>query len=426
LETPTLTVCLYSFDESEWMSCKRIVTNLVGSYKKSFGTRNIKFLNFSRKHTEIELLQLADEILRLAPGKIIFLDHQPHPVNLLTLLLPSLESGTHLIFHAYGDFLLPYPQHWVSLGKSLQNFKLTFLNASDRQRNYFEQFIKQPSISFICPFPVNSLDFFYSKTEREAYRRKLSLKENDFVWLYAGRLSLQKNIIKLVEDFAKFKTLTGSSDKLFLVGQFDNVGVPYLEISQKEHEYFYHYNQALLALDETIRKDICHLGVYYGNELNGIYNSADAFISLGTYNDEDFGMAAAEALSTGLPCLLTDWAGYSSFPKYAPVNQVQLLQVKFVGGLFTYRNEDLYGLMLNIKKTNVSREKVSRAVNSKLSIGAVADILAEILAAKVPKFGGFSKDLNKLAQRWNTGHTFCTPKKSYNGYYKKIYETYFC
>ncbi len=426
METPSLKICLYSFDESEWVSCKRIVTNLVDSYKSSFGNRNIKFLNFSRKHTEIELLCLAEEILHIGPEKIIFIDHQPHPVNLLTLLLPRLKQGTHLVFHAYGDFLLPYPEHWVTLGEPLQNFQLTFLHASDRQRDYFQQFIKQPSISFICPFPVSSSEFFCNKNERETYRSKLGLNENDFVWLYAGRLSSQKNIIKLVESFAQFKKLTGSSDKLFLAGQFDSIGTPFLEIPHKDHEYFYHFNQALMGLDKKIQKDIRHLGLYYGHELNGIYNSADAFISLGTYNDEDFGMAAAEALATGLPCLLSDWGGYSSFVKYAPLNQVLLLTVKLDTGHFTYSNKDLFQLMIQIKKTSLARGKVSHAVNSRLNVKSVGNVLAEILSKKVPMFMGFSKNLNELALRWSKGHTFCTPKKGYNAYYKKIYETYFC
>jgi len=162
----------------------------------------MKFLNFSRQHNEIDLLQLAEEILSLAPSEIVFLDHQPHPANLLSLILPRLKPGTHIVFHTYGDFLLPYPEHWVSLSEALQNFKVTFLNASHRQVKYFQQFINQSSINLICPFPVKPSEFFYSKEERKTYRSKLGLCEEDFVWLYAGRLSFQKNIIKLIENFA--------------------------------------------------------------------------------------------------------------------------------------------------------------------------------------------------------------------------------
>jgi glycosyltransferase involved in cell wall biosynthesis len=329
------------------------------------------------------------------------------------------------VFHTYGDFLLPFPEYWVTLSEALQNFKVTFLNASHRQAKYFQQFINQTSINLICPFPVNPSEFFYSKEERKTYRSKLGLCEEDFVWLYAGRLSYQKNIIKLIKNFALYKKHTGSSDKLFLAGAFDSVGVPYLEILQQEHEYFYSYNQALLGLDEHIRKDICHLGVYYGHELNGVYNSADAFISLSTYNDEDFGMAVAEALSTGLPCLLTDWAGYSSFAKYAPVNRVKLLAIKLEQGQLNFSKDNLIQMMLKIKGLNKSREQASRAAYASFGTKAVGSILKEIFAQKVPSFKGFSHNLNILSNRWSKGHTFCTAEKSYNAYYKKIYETYF-
>ena len=52
-------------------------------------------------------------------------------------------------------------------------------------------------------------------------------------------------------------------------------------------------------------------------DLKTIYNACDCFVSLSTYHDEDYGMSVIEALSCGLPLVLSDWAGYSGFQSRA-------------------------------------------------------------------------------------------------------------
>ena len=67
------------------------------------------------------------------------------------------------------------------------------------------------------------------------------------------------------------------------------------------------------------------LGNQASSDLVKIYHAADLFVSFSTYNDEDYGMAPAEAMCTGLPCLLSNWAGYSNFKDYS--DQVKLVPI---------------------------------------------------------------------------------------------------
>lgn len=62
-------------------------------------------------------------------------------------------------------------------------------------------------------------------------------------------------------------------------------------------------------LPTSIQKRIFFKGSVPHKDLNLFYNAADLFVSLSLHHDEDFGMSVAEAMATGLPCVLTDWGG---------------------------------------------------------------------------------------------------------------------
>ena len=201
--------------------------------------------------------------------------------------------------------------------------------------------------------------------------------------------------------------------------------MPFLNIYQEEHEYYYHYNQAISALDEDVKKDIAHLGVYFGKELNGILNLADAFVSLSSHNDEDYGMAVAEALCTGLPCLLSDWGGYSSFKKYSSKGRVELLSLKLENGLFNFDDKEVLTKMKKIRKLKHSRKVYGQESQRVLSIEAVAKKLKVISKYKTNKFKGFSSKLKTLTTRWRSGRAFHDSKNRFNSYYRSLYATYF-
>ena len=423
LKQPIL--CLYSRDKSDWISCKKIVPNLISSYKILRHKLNLKFLNYSRHENEFEFLQLAERILLLNPTKIIFVDHKPHPVHLLKFLLPRLSIETELVFHVYGDFILSHTNQMIALNENLKKFKIKFISASEKQKKYVDQFLKQPTISFTSPFPVNEKEFYLQNNKRSLWRKQLCINDESFVWLYAGRLSQQKNILELIETFAHYKMITKSDDKLLLLGHFDNIGFPYLCNYQKDFEYYYHFNKLLNSLPQNIKNDISHLGVFFGKELNELYNAADAFISLSTYHDEDYGMAIAEALCTGLPCVLSDWAGYSSFKNYVEKNQLEFIKIKLKSGQIEFDPNAVAGSMKKIKSKKFNRQKSALNAQQNLKISSVSQKLLNIISAKSYIFTGFSDSFFEVPKHFKSKSPFLGKTNKLNTYYEEIYEPYF-
>ncbi len=78
--------------------------------------------------------------------------------------------------------------------------------------------------------------------------------------------------------------------------------------------------------DAFFEKHLCFLGGLSPEEISHELNSCDIFISLSTFSHEDFGLAAAEALESGLSAILTKWGGHSSFKNYYP-DKVRLIDL---------------------------------------------------------------------------------------------------
>jgi glycosyltransferase involved in cell wall biosynthesis len=408
------TILLYSFETSDWASCRKIVSNLIASY--SLALDDIIHLDFSRLQNERSLLTLTETILAHHPERIIFADHQPHPADLLAYLLVHLPRSTEIIVHAYGDFLFPYPEKWLKLNKSLIHRPLKVISASDRHASMLGQFFHQAPIT-TCPFPVDTKSFCFEPAARTSKRLHLKV-QNQFCWLYTGRLSQQKNILPLIESFARYLERSERNDQLWLAGPFDSMGVPYLNILPMDHEFYYDYQKLLRRLSPKAQSNIRYLGILYNEELNQLYSAADGFVSLSTHNDEDYGMAVAEALSTGLPCVLTDWAGYSDFRKYAPTTTA-LIRVKFVEGQLQYDDQQLARALLKMSSTPHLRQS-----NCYLGFPVVADRLRQILQQESFCFTGFNQKLTELCQAWEQ-MAFSTQDQRYNRYYFETYRSYF-
>jgi glycosyltransferase involved in cell wall biosynthesis len=338
------------------------------------------------------------------------------------LILPRLNAGVHFWFLTYGDFILPNPTEWLHLNPYLMNHYVGFIHASDRHRDFVDQFLIQKDISQVCPFPVNDEEFGFKRTSRHKLRTLLKI-EKEFVWLYSGRLSQQKNIIQLIQSFARYKSETGCDDKLFLAGSFDKMGIPYLGFQYQEHEYYYHFQTALSQLDPKIQQDIHLLGQRSAHDLEAIYCMADAFVSLSTHNDEDYGMAVAEAMCSGLPCILSNWAGYSSFAHYS--DKVSLIKIRLNKKRLEYDEKKLIHEMIKLRSMEVDREVEATKCREKIGVKAVSRLLNTIFEKKLKKFDGFGKGMHELSLVWSNNSQFGDSDEGYNNFYKKIYHVYY-
>ncbi|MCK5073149.1 MAG: glycosyltransferase family 4 protein [Bacteriovoracaceae bacterium] len=420
--------------KSSWISCQSITANLEQMYRIAFPDSKIRIFHTDTSMNQYETGQVANEIFDYHPEKIVFIDHHPHPGFLLKSLdLLYDENRPEFYFHVYGDFTLK-PSDWLEVEHILQKAQTTFFCASERQVKLISSFINsdddnKKSIHYL-PFPVNNDVFYFDSTNREEIRKELGIGKDDFMFLYTGRLSIQKNVLQLISIFGFLQEYNISrKSHLIIAGGVDDIGIPYIGESGFPGSFFTTFSNVLEnKILHKNSKYIQYAGNLENEKLREIYNAADCFISLSTHNDEDFGMSPAEAMCSGCPLLLSDWAGYASFEtinknacKLIPVD----IQNKMILPIFGFAIKAMITTLKNSYNQEKRKQDAKHAANS-LSIEKVAIKLREFHEKTPPHFDSFNTLLAKLHAAYISNKK--APFKGENGFshlFKEIYSSYF-
>lgn len=416
---------VYSFQESNWFSCVKIVGNLLKSYKLLKDTEIIP-VNYNQKIISTSLRSLANDIKKTKADKIVFLDHKPHPLQALKEILkvdPKFDK--EIIFHLYGDFTL-YFAEWMQLNSLLIGRRVKFICASDKQVNLVKKFIDTTE-AFVekVPFPVDKNEFYYDKSSKDI-RSLNNLPADSKVLLYTGRLSLQKNIVELVEIFLKALKSKKISENtyLLLAGEFDSLGFPFADTYHHLGEYYRSFDQAINDYPNNLKEKIKLLGKIENSKLKDYYNTTNMFVSFSTYHDEDYGMSVAEAGACGLPILLTDWAGFSSFnlSKQCANVKTSLKQKRP-----EFDKEEAYEKLIHFcNSKDFSRNEQQEKFTNYLSVEAVSKRLEGLLKTQPAEFEGFNSFLFKLGRvnKFNSQVFLNAPDKILNKSYFEVYDVY--
>lgn len=280
----------------------------------------------------------------------------------------------------------------------------------------------------ICPFPVDEKEFFPSTALRRTFRESKHWQEGETIFVFTGRLSRQKRIHQLIQTFARWRRRTNARARLILVGDADKVGEPFLLRGEYEGEYFHHLLEVMDTLPETERAYIEFHGFRPNTELNAYYNAADAFVNISVHNDEDYGMSCAEALAAGLPLILTDWAGFSSFRRPGLEDAIRMVPVKIArrGKLVSLKGLARAFDDIQQRLATFDRSQIARASLAYTGLGNAGAIVAKGLG-RAHTFEGYLPGLHEAArletyQNWNT---FADMKlKTFNDLYMKVYRHY--
>lgn len=420
--------CVFSFKESNWVSCQKIVFNLHKSYQDCTGTQLENF-NYPHEGNKLEeSMQLAEHIFAYAPDVITIMDHKPHPYHLLQALKNIYEKRPKpkIIIHLFGDFTINY-NLWERCAPILSGFKVEFLVASLRQKILVDRmFIKNKSI--VCPFPVDPNEFHPDDELRKQQRLEWKVKENDMVFLFTGRLSRQKRIKTLITQFAEeFKDEPRAH--LYLYGNSDNIGDPFLGIFDLEGEYFRSFFSVYRSFSSELQSRIHFMGAVSNAELKKVYLGADVLLNLSVHNDEDFGMSVAEAQFSGLPSILTDWGGLAGFEHsdipeataYIPVKigeRSKLISKSAIrSNLRHYFNHPLKHL----------RKEISNASNEKFGLKPVSQIIQKSLSSESPNFDGYSELFYRASRMQRVAQhdkMYVTRFYKINQLFREIYSAY--
>lgn len=299
-----------------WLSYSSIVRNLNESYRRALGG-DATFFDYPRVEYRADLWDLARQLAASTPRRIVFLDQAPFQAVFLHALADAYgkRPWPELVFHLDGDFSHRL-REWLAVESMLRGKRCAFVCASARHAKLVARFLKvDTNDAFpVIPFPVDTSVFRADPRLRKNLRARLGIKAGDFAWLYAGRVTLQKNVHLLAERFARLlRHGQGRPRHLLLVGPADHLGANYFAEEYPLCFYERFVASLLENLPASARSRVHRINWADARDLAGYYNAADVLASLGLYHDEDYGMAVAEALACGTRALVTDWGGYAQF-----------------------------------------------------------------------------------------------------------------
>ncbi len=401
--------------ESSWGSCKVISPNLQECYRRLKGsTCDVRFFEIDKDflredalRDDIFIISLASEIKDFDPTELVFVDHVPHVVDLLNFLsiyIP-IKDMPPFVFHVYGDFTF-YSQSWSNISESLKGHSVKFIVASEAQEKMIKSFSNKDTCVERFLFPVDETEYYYDHDERVSTRQEAGVKDYEVVILYAGRISLQKNVEKLIKEYSEIFSTSTFPTKLWIVGAFDDFGAPFQGVLNHEGYMFSKIDQVINSLPENVAASIKFWGHQPKQVIRELNNASDMFMSLSLYHDEDFGMSPAEALACGVPTLLTDWGGYSSFvSKRWFCNLLPIKLTPFGHELMVSRVLDFYNLYSLSYINKIDRKRWSDEFLKEFSISAGTEKLKKIIEKDFEKFQGFNWSLEHFARvYWSVSH----------------------
>lgn len=163
------------------------------------------------------------------------------------------------------------------------------------------------------PFSFDESTFHaVDESHRQALKAQLGFEKSDQILLYAGRITLEKNVHSQIRILSVLQRLLPNLH-LIVIGElanfvFSEFGVYPLDLAGM-----------LTRLVSELRLDtrrIHFLGPKSPTQTRDFYIIADALVNLTLHHDENFGFAQAEAMACGTPVIGTKWGGLKDTIKH--------------------------------------------------------------------------------------------------------------
>ena len=317
--SPKNTLWLEFIDPTPWSSTQILQKNYQKLYQKVESHLVVKAIAWNEYLDPL----FWSSLKALNLSKVILADMRFDLVHWLPLIQKNLSSEISIQVHIYGNPI----KRMMRLDQASIDFtslKLSFIVGSTVQLEMFEKILNDSKNVTYLPFIPDG--FIFNSRSRKDWREKNHF-QNEKLFLYSGRISFQKNVTHLMDLFA-LHAHSYPNSRLIIAGAPDNLNwreVPRANYLNYAGEVFFEKLQSLTL--EGV--PISYLGKLTHSELEEVYNGCDQFVSLSTFDGEDFGLSIAESLSVGLPGSLTSWGGYKEFQD---LPQVQLVEVEIQQG----------------------------------------------------------------------------------------------
>lgn len=165
----------------------------------------------------------------------------------------------------------------------------------------------------ILPFVFDESTFHpVQKSQREALKTELGFQKSDRILLYAGRMTLEKNLHTLLRVFS---IVQQRFPDVHLVMVGDLAYVPFREFGVFPVDIMSVINKTLTELQLNTER-IHFVGAKNPAQLRDYYIIADVLVNLTLHHDENFGFAQVEAMACGTPVIGTKWGGLKDTIKH--------------------------------------------------------------------------------------------------------------
>lgn len=323
----------------------------------------------------------------------------------LPLFCKHFANLQGLQIHLYGNPLTRLKRLRDS-GIDLSGIPLLFVTGTQAQEDMLKKVFNNSQNLCYLPFiPQGRMDF--NPSLRQKWRKEQGISDEK-AFFYAGRISYQKNVHHLLDIFSQYAA-TNPHTKLFIAGAPDNLNwreVPRANYLNYAGELFFEKLSHHIAHGSPI----VYLGRLDHSTLTGAYSGCDHYLSLSTFNGEDFGVSIAEALSSGMNCSLTDWCGHKEF---AELKNVALSPVDVRAKTLGFDSEHF---LQSLTRSSLNRQDQCQSYlewrdrRQKICLEKLSEL-------KMKAFGGFQSTFIASGTNQISGEFFETDKDFLSSYW---------
>lgn len=190
-------------------------------------------LTISRPIAPLQDLISLLKLYRIFESEKPFIVHSITPKAGLLSMIAGYFAGVPIRIHVFTGLVFPtkigfMQQLLIFLDKVLCRFATHVYPEGQGVKNDLIAYkITNKKLKILANGNVNGVDIEYfnpdlfTENNNAVLRNKLKIKENDFVFIFVGRLVKDKGINELAEAFVKLQS-TNNNIKLLLVGNFEN------------------------------------------------------------------------------------------------------------------------------------------------------------------------------------------------------------
>lgn len=205
------------------------------------------------------------------------------------------KNKDNLIYVLHNDINTDDENH-IKIAKLIGATAKKILAVSKYTMNQFKQIADTKSIDvFYNCVDLEHYSISISKDAISQKRKEYGIGDNDFVFMYSGRIDIYKGVLEMVKAF---KMLDMKRIKLLIVGK------SWFDGNDNEDTY----TQTLIEHTREIKDRVVFTGFVNPANMPLMYRIADCLVVPSTW-EEPFGVVALEGMASKLPLIATNSGG---------------------------------------------------------------------------------------------------------------------